>query len=383
MQEPTETEAQAIGYKRPPGKTQFKPGKSGNPRGRPKRKNPDIGVALNKALNDKVVVTGLGKTLTGFETVIQSIVHRVLQGESKAIPELLRLFTKAKMFKPVPDPTRLTGVVVAPPDYQRDRDLGIQGGWYEVSEGERVLGRPRNKEGLQLRRLAMNDPDGVQNSAVSDFRQVDTTNVDVGGTGYKRPPVKNRFRKGQSGNPFGRRKGQRNMPAILNDILAQTVTVKQGNKSERMTKGEAAIKMILSKAQNGDCRAIDAISVLAEKIGRIDDVNSETGLRNGIMLVPGVAKSSAEWNIAMAAHRKRSAEKDELRKADAPRLKREEAALRNTIALHKGTPLADDAAARLDELTHSIEYLSNLYTLQSLESLGSPRGRCRWRTQSG
>jgi hypothetical protein len=83
--------------------------------------------------------------MTGFEAVIQSIVHRVLQGESKAIPELLRLVTKAKMFKPVPDPTRLTGVVVAPPDYQRDRDLGIQGGWYEVSEGKGFWVDPKTK----------------------------------------------------------------------------------------------------------------------------------------------------------------------------------------------------------------------------------------------
>jgi hypothetical protein len=139
------TEAEPIGYKRPPGKTQFKPGKSGNPRGRPKRKKLDIGLALNKALNDKVVVTGLGKTLTGFEAVIQSIVHRVLQGESKAIPELLRLFTKAKMFKQVADPTRLTGVVVAPAKYQRDRDLGIQEGWYEVRNGLGFFVDPKTK----------------------------------------------------------------------------------------------------------------------------------------------------------------------------------------------------------------------------------------------
>jgi hypothetical protein len=142
---PEHFESETVGYKRPPGKTQFQPGKSGNPRGRPKRKKLDIGLALNKALNDKIVVTGLGKTMTGFEAVIQSIVHRVLQGESKAIPELLRLFTKAKLFKPVPDPTRLTGVVVAPPDYQRDRDLGIQGGSYEVSDGLGFWVDPKTK----------------------------------------------------------------------------------------------------------------------------------------------------------------------------------------------------------------------------------------------
>lgn len=207
----------------------------------------------------------------------------------------------------------------------------------------------------------MNDQTDAQNGKASSVRQAETSTDDDGRIGYKRPPAKSRFRKGQSGNPFGRRKGQRNMPAILNDILAQTVMVKQGNKSERMTKGEAAIKMIMSKAQNGDRRAIDAISFLAEKIGRVDDRNSETSLRGGIMLVPGVAKSSEEWLETMAAYKKRSAEKDEQRKADAPRLAREEASLRNTIALHSGTPLADDAARRLNELTHSDEYLSNFY----------------------
>jgi hypothetical protein len=140
------SEAEMAGYKRPPRKTQFEPGKSGNPRGRPKRNKLDIGMALNKALNDKIVVSGLGKKMTGFEAVIQSIVHRVLQGESKAIPELQRLFTKAKLFKPVADPTRLTGVVVAPPDYQRDRDLGIQGGWYHVHDGMGIWVNPKTKE---------------------------------------------------------------------------------------------------------------------------------------------------------------------------------------------------------------------------------------------
>ena len=130
------TETETVGYKRPPRQTQFKAGLSGNPRGRPKRKKLDIGLALNKALNDKVVVTGLGKTMTGFEAVVQSIVHRVLQGESQAIPELVRLFAKAKLFKPVADPTRLTGVVVEPPAYKRDRDLGIQQGFYEVEDGK-------------------------------------------------------------------------------------------------------------------------------------------------------------------------------------------------------------------------------------------------------
>jgi Family of unknown function (DUF5681) len=129
MLEPSETET--VGYKQPPRKTQFKPGVSGNPGGRPRKRKLDISLSLNTALNDKNVVIEHGKTLTGLEAFVQSVVDRVLQGDSKAIPPLMRLCTKAKLFNFVTDPTRLTGVVVAPPKYRRDAELGIQEGWYK------------------------------------------------------------------------------------------------------------------------------------------------------------------------------------------------------------------------------------------------------------
>jgi hypothetical protein len=94
-----------------------------------------MSVTLNKALNDKIRVSNLGTTRTGMEAVVQSIVDRVLQGDSKGIPELMRLFNKAKVFKPVPNPTRLTGVVVEPAAYRRDKELGTQKGYYPVGDG--------------------------------------------------------------------------------------------------------------------------------------------------------------------------------------------------------------------------------------------------------
>jgi len=42
----------------------FRPGQSGNPLGRPKRKV-DMSVALNKALNDNILVTNLGRNGIG------------------------------------------------------------------------------------------------------------------------------------------------------------------------------------------------------------------------------------------------------------------------------------------------------------------------------
>jgi len=140
MSEPTETPCP----EKPRRSTQFQPGQSGNPRGRPKR-NVDMSVALNNALNDKIVVTNLGKTRTGLEAIVQSIVDRVLQGDSKGIGPLMDLFRKAKLVKPVPDPTRLTGVVMEPTDYRKDKDLGIEQGYY-VFGGQRLWVHPATKE---------------------------------------------------------------------------------------------------------------------------------------------------------------------------------------------------------------------------------------------
>ena len=140
MSEPSETPCP----KKPRRKTQFKPGQSGNPLGRPKCEL-DMGVALNKALNDKILVTNLGKTKTGLEALLQPIVDRVLQGDSRGIPALMRLLDKAKVFKPVPNPTRLTGVVVMPDDYRKDRELGIEQGYYMFG-GTRIWVHPDTKE---------------------------------------------------------------------------------------------------------------------------------------------------------------------------------------------------------------------------------------------
>ena len=123
-----------------------------------------------------------------------------------------------------------------------------------------------------------------------------------GEVGYKRPPVKNRFRKGQSGNPRGRWKGQRNLPAVLAEVLDQTVVVKQGNKSERVSKGVALIRMLQSMAHQGHRAAFNALLNSTEKIGRIENTELESGAHKyGIMLVPGVAASKEEWQREIAA----------------------------------------------------------------------------------
>src|SRR5882762_2872299 len=76
MSESSETET--VGYKRPPIKTQFKPGNSGNPRGRPPKSKVNMGQSLSEALDAKILVTSFQKPMTGQKALVQSLVDRVL-----------------------------------------------------------------------------------------------------------------------------------------------------------------------------------------------------------------------------------------------------------------------------------------------------------------
>ena len=134
----------------------------------------------------------------------------------------------------------------------------------------------------------------------------------VGKAGYKHPPVKNQYRKGQSGNPRGRRKGQRNLAPVLAEVLSQTVTVRQEGKAQRMSKGEALIKILLAMAQKGDGRAIKVVLELSEKIGRIQNAEPKLEGRGNyeFMLVPGVASSVEEWQREIDARHETAALRD-------------------------------------------------------------------------
>ena len=164
----------------------------------------------------------------------------------------------------------------------------------------------------------------------------------VGKAGYKHPPVKNQFRKGQSGNPRGRRKGQRNLAPVLVEVLSQTVTVRQEGKAQRMSKGEALIKILLAMAS----RAIKVVLELSEKIGRIQNAEPKLEGRGNyeFMLIPGVAASAEEWQREIDAFHETAALRDAIAAVRATTgtvpTGSQIAALRETIAAAcaRGTP---------------------------------------------
>ena len=71
--------------------------------------------------------------------------------------------------------------------------------------------------------------------------------------GPGRPPLHTRFRKGQSGNPGGRRK--KNLPALLADALDEPVFVTIDGERRQITKREAVVHQLVNKSTSADLRA--------------------------------------------------------------------------------------------------------------------------------
>jgi hypothetical protein len=124
------TEAAGVGYRKPPTKSQFKKGQSGNPRGRPKAKG-NLGTQLVSALNERVRIKigNKEKVATKEEAMLTSLVNRALQGDPKALRNLAKLADKAGCLKPEVAPKRPTGVLV------RDDDGNLRPNWATPEEG--------------------------------------------------------------------------------------------------------------------------------------------------------------------------------------------------------------------------------------------------------
>ena len=81
-----------IGFKKPPKKTQFKKGATGNPKGRPKEVKNLKSVVRDEAYS-KVVIKEDGKTrtVTKLEALIKRTMAKGLQGDNKAASTALAL----------------------------------------------------------------------------------------------------------------------------------------------------------------------------------------------------------------------------------------------------------------------------------------------------
>jgi hypothetical protein len=81
-----------VGYGKPPQHTQFKPGQSGNPKGRP-RGIKNLNTDLEEELSQKILVTEAGTQLetTKQRAMIKSLFAKALNGDVRASGVLINL----------------------------------------------------------------------------------------------------------------------------------------------------------------------------------------------------------------------------------------------------------------------------------------------------
>jgi hypothetical protein len=73
--------------------------------------------------------------------------------------------------------------------------------------------------------------------------------------GYGKPPKHSQWKKGQSGNPSGKRKREEGMAEVLKRIVEEEIVVSQNGTQTVMPQLEAILRALLSKASKGDVRA--------------------------------------------------------------------------------------------------------------------------------
>lgn len=74
--------------------------------------------------------------------------------------------------------------------------------------------------------------------------------------GYRRPPMETRFKPKQSGNPRGRPKHRPSLSDILAKALHKVITVRDGDRKQRVSVLEALADRAIRSAYKGDTKLL-------------------------------------------------------------------------------------------------------------------------------
>jgi hypothetical protein len=99
-----ENSTEAVGYGKPPKETQFRPGKSGNPNGRPKgARNIDTLMAEELAAPVKIREQGVDQTVSKAHAIVKKVLASAMNGDMRASSAVLAWYAQKAARNPESD----------------------------------------------------------------------------------------------------------------------------------------------------------------------------------------------------------------------------------------------------------------------------------------
>ena len=89
--------------------------------------------------------------------------------------------------------------------------------------------------------------------------------------GYGKPPKHTRFQPGRSGNPKGRPAGQPNLKTHLKRALNEKVIVREGERTQRISKLDAFVRRTVNGGLQGDAKQFQNLLLLLRTVGFLDE----------------------------------------------------------------------------------------------------------------
>jgi hypothetical protein len=112
--------------------------------------------------------------------------------------------------------------------------------------------------------------------------------------GYGKPPRAGQFRKGQTGNPRGRHRGEENLISVFKRYVSQLVRISEGDTFVKVTLAEAVIRKNFNAALQKNAFAMGNIFRLAEESGEFVDRRDAKQV-GGSIAVPIKSKDVREF----------------------------------------------------------------------------------------
>lgn len=103
--------------------------------------------------------------------------------------------------------------------------------------------------------------------------------------GYGRPPLHSRFRKGRSGNPYGRARRPNDLAVLVKKALDRPVGSRP--RRQRLTQRETIVARLIERAADGDLRAtrllLDFVERYAEEMTPEPDPDEVKSARESLI----------------------------------------------------------------------------------------------------